>query len=145
MIILLMVITIVIFIFLLVSYDYDELAIIPLVAFSIELIALMCCLGGLINIRIINQRIELYKTQNKAIENKIEITIKNYMEYEGSTFKELKGDSYIQLVNLYPELKADKLVQQQINLYLSNNEKIIKLKEEKLNGTIYKWWIYFGK
>lgn len=145
MIILLMVITIVIYLILIATDYWEELAIIPVGAFIIELIALICCLGELVNMRIINQKIELYKTQNKAIENKIEVTVKNYMEYEGSTFKELKGDSYIQLVNLYPELKADKLVQQQIDLYLSNNEEIIKLKEEKLNGTIYKWWIYFGK
>lgn len=145
MIILLMVITIVIFIILLVSYDYDELAVFPFVAFFIELIALVCCLVGLVNMRIINQKIDLYKTQNKAIEKKVETTVKNYMEYEGSTFKELKGENYIQLVNLYPELKADKLVQQQIDLYLSNNKKIIELKEEKLKETIYKWWIYFGK
>ena len=145
MIILLMVITIVIFFILIATYNWDELAIIPVGAFIIELIALVCCAVGLVNMRIINQKIDLYKTQNKAIENKIEITIKNYMEYEGSTFKELKGDSYIQLVNLYPELKADKLVQQEIDLYLSNNKKITELKEEKLNATIYKWWIYFGK
>lgn len=145
MIILLMVITIIIFIILIATDYWEELIVFPLGAFIIEFIALICCLVGLIDMRIINQKIDLYKTQNKAIENKIEITIKNYMEYEGSTFKELKGDSYIQLVNLYPELKADKLVQQQIDLYLSNNKKIIELKEEKLNGIIYKWWIYFGK
>lgn len=95
--------------------------------------------------RIINDKIKLYDKQNKEIEEKIEITVKNYMEYEGNTYKDLKSDSYIQLINLYPDLKADQLVQQQITLYTENNKKIIELKEEKMNETVYKWWIYFGK
>lgn len=144
MIIVLMIITIIIGIILFLT-EWEEAVFIPLCMFIIEVIALLFVLGGLVNIRIIDKKIKLYEMQNKEIENKIEITVKNYMEYEGNTYKELKTDSYIQLVNLYPDLKADQLVQQQMNLYTSNNAKIIKLKEEKMNETIYKWWIYFGR
>lgn len=116
-----------------------------IIGFIIKIIGLICCISSLVGARVIDQRIELYQNKNKEIEEKMEIVVKNYMEYEGNTYKELKTDSYIQLINLYPDLKADQLVQQQINLYIENNNKIIQLKEEKMNKTIYKWWVYFGK
>ena len=116
-----------------------------IIGFIIKIISLICCISSLVGARVIDQRIELYQNKNKEIEEKMEIVVKNYMEYEGNTYKELKTDSYIQLINLYPDLKADQLVQQQINLYIENNNKIIQLKEEKMNKTIYKWWVYFGK
>ena len=144
MLILLIVITIG-FIILFSFTDIEELVAAMIVILGIEIIALLICAGCLVNTRVIDEKIELYEKQNKEIENKIEITVKNYMEYEGNTFKELKPESYIQLVNLYPDLKADQLIQQQMNLYISNNEKIISLKENKKNKTVYKWWLYFGK
>lgn len=144
MLIVLIIITIIVGVILFIR-EWEEAIIIPLCAFIIEVIALLLLLVGLINMRIINDKIKLYDKQNKEIEEKIEITVKNYMEYEGNTYKDLKSDSYIQLVNLYPDLKADQLVQQQITLYTENNKKIIELKEEKMNETVYKWWIYFGK
>lgn len=144
MLILLIVITIGFIIFFC-FVDEEEFAAGAIVIFIIEIIALLVVAGNLVSTRVINEKIELYEKQNKEIENKIEITVKNYMEYEGNTFKELKTESYIQLVNLYPDLKADQLVQQQMNLYISNNEKIISLKEAKVNKTVYKWWLYFGK
>ncbi|MBQ7240302.1 MAG: hypothetical protein IJH63_01605 [Methanobrevibacter sp.] len=116
-----------------------------IIGFIIKIIGLICCISSLVGARVIDQRIELYQNKNKEIEEKMEIVVKNYMEYEGNTYKELKTDSYIQLINLYPDLKADQLVKQQINLYIENNNKIIQLKEEKMNKTIYRWWVYFGK
>lgn len=144
MLILLIVITIG-FIILFCFTDIEELVTAMIVILGIEIIALLIYAGCLVNTRVIDEKIELYEKQNKEIENKIEITVKNYMEYEGNTFKELKPESYIQLVNLYPDLKADQLIQQQMNLYISNNKKIISLKENKANKTVYKWWLYFGK
>lgn len=48
------------------------------------------------------------------------------------------------LITLYPELKSDKLVQKQINIYVDNNKKIKILKEKQINGKVLKWWLYFG-
>ena len=144
MIIVLMIITIIIGAFLIFNEE-DELVLITLGVFTCEIIVSIFLLHSLVSMRVIDNKIKLYKSQNKEIENKIEITVKNYMEYEGNTYKELKSDNYIQLVNLYPDLKADQLVQQQMTLYTDNNNKIIKLKEDKINKTIYKWWLYFGR
>lgn len=117
-------------------------SIITIIAF---LIWAVVCINGIVGGRVIDKRISLYKEQNKDIEQKIELVVKEYKDFEKDTFTGLKSDSYITLVNLYPELKSDKMVQQQINLYTKNNKKITELKEEKINITIYKWWIYFGK
>lgn len=125
--------------------EWEEYLVFVVIPFIIEFIVFIVCVSLLVGTRIIDKKIKLYESQNKDIEEKIEVTVKNYMEYEENTYKELKPESYIQIINLYPELKADKLVEQQINLYLKNNKKIIELKEEKLNKTIYKWWLYFGK
>lgn len=110
-----------------------------------EIIALIIFIASLVSCRVIDDKIKLYEKQNKNIEEKIEIVVKQYMDFEKDTFKELKSDTYINLVNLYPELKTDKMIQQQIDLYIKNNEEITALKESKIDETIYKWWIYFGK
>ena len=101
---------------------------------------------SLVDLTVIDEKIELYSNQNKDIENKVEVVVKQYMEHENKTFTELKTDeSYITLVTLYPDLKSDKLIENEIKLYEENNKKITELKEQKINGKIYKWWIYFGK
>ena len=82
--------------------------------------------------------------QRGAIEEQIAETVKKYQQYETDIFTEVASDSAITLVALYPELKADTLVQSQIDVYIKNNEKIKSLKEDKINGTINKWWLYFG-
>lgn len=113
--------------------------------FILSLVILFICIGKLISFRVIDDKIELYKKQNKNIEEKIELVVKEYKDFEKDTFTNLKADSYITLVNLYPELKSDEMVKRQIDLYEKNNEKITTLKEEKINRTIYRWWVYFGK
>lgn len=130
-----------------IDLDYD-FGVVPIGLFLMligEIIALIFCICCLVGFRVIDDKIELYTNQNKQIEEKIEVVVKSYMNYESDTLKELKSDSYITLVNLYPELKSDEMIKQQIELYTSNNTKITELKEEKLNKTLYKWWIYFGK
>lgn len=128
------------------SYDgWDMHRIITIPILIIEFGALLIMILLLISCRIVDDKIKLYENQNKDIEEKIEVVVKQYMDFEKDTFKELKPDSYINLVNLYPELKTDKMVQQQIDLYTQNNEYITSLKEQKIEKTIYKWWIYFGK
>lgn len=71
--------------------------------------------------------------------------VTQYMEYESSAYGELKGESGITLISLYPELKADTLVSKQIEIYTENNQKIKELKEKAINISNYKWWVYFGK
>jgi hypothetical protein len=99
---------------------------------------------SLSNSMIIDDKIELYQTENTKIENQIATIVENYKDFEKDAFKELKNESAISLVSLYPELKSDKLVEKQINTYTKNNNKIKELKEEKLDYKVMKWWLYFG-
>lgn len=145
MIIVLLIISILIFCYILFVVEDDDLAFIPLGGFVIKLGVLVYLLIKLIEMRVINEKIELYTNQNNEIENKIAVVVKKYMEHENKTFKDLKTDtSYITLTTLYPELKSDKLIEKEIDLYEANNEKIITLKEQKINERVYKWWLYFG-
>jgi hypothetical protein len=93
---------------------------------------------------IIDEKIAMYQEENTKIEEQIAETVKQYQQYETDIFTEVASDSAITLVALYPELKADTLVRAQVDIYIKNNQKIKSLKEDKINGTINKWWLYFG-
>ena len=110
-----------------------------------ELGVALCLIGGVVNERVIDNKIELLEKQNTEIEEKVELTVKTYMAFERDTLKEFKIDSYMQIANLYPELKSNELIQSQINLYEQNNEKILELRNEKVETSNYKWWLYFGR
>ena len=90
-------------------------------------------------------KIKMYEEENTKIEEKINTLVLNYMEYEGKTLKEFKTDNSLLLVNLYPDLKSDKLVEEQIKIYNENNKKIKELKEDEIDLKIGKWLLYFGK
>ena len=48
------------------------------------------------------------------------------------------------LVSLFPELKSDTLVSQQISIYTSNQREIKRLKEEKIDLIKMRWLLFFG-
>lgn len=121
-------------------------AIIVSAIFSIViLIALIVNISMLTRCMQIDERINMYEEQNAKIETQIEAVVKQYQEYESGIFIDV-GDntSFVTLVSLYPELKADALVNKQIDVYMINNEKIIKLKNHKIDEARFRWWIYFG-
>ena len=66
-------------------------------------------------------------------------------KFETDTYGELKNESSITLVSLYPDLKSDELVKKQIDVYESNNKEIREMKEKKIDLKVLKWWLYFGK
>ena len=97
------------------------------------------------NEALLDQKIEMYQEENSQIEQSIDTIIEEYLAHEHDTFVELAPDeSSINLVTLYPELKSDSLVQQQLEVYVANNEKIRTLREEKIELSKSKWLLYFG-
>lgn len=114
------------------------------VGFVICLIITAIFAGLVINGRTINSKIEMYSEENQKIEDDMDVLVEQYMNYESGTYGELKSESSITLVSLYPELKADTLVEKQIEVYVVNNEKIKTLKEKLINVSNYRWWLYFG-
>lgn len=115
---------------------------------SFLLIVMGCiavCGGSIINHRTIEAKIAMYTEENASIEEQMNSLVERYMHYESDTYGSLKGESSITLISLYPELKANALVEKQIEVYIANNEKIKELKNDLLSISNYKWWVYFGE
>lgn len=93
---------------------------------------------------IIDDKINLYETENNKIDEQVYSIVENYKGYEKDTFKSIKNKNADTLISLYPELKTDALVKEQIKIYNSNRKEIIKLKQEKLEQKPLRWWLYFG-
>lgn len=131
------------------SYCYEEAT--PWLVGGGILIIIVAVFFGLYNLsfvingRTLDEKIAMYESENAAIEEEINTLVENYMKYESGTFESLKGEDGITLISLYPELKADTLVNQQCELYISNKEQITSLKEEKISVSNHKFWLYFGK
>lgn len=110
--------------------------------FSTIVIVILCI--EVSNLSVIDDRIAMYQEENSKIEEQIAEVVKQYQEYETDIFAEVNPDSAITLVSLYPELKSDSLVNSQIEVYVSNNQKIKELREEEIAGSVKRWWLYFG-
>lgn len=122
----------------------DETAFLPTLLLIGSLILIVVSAVYVVDGRVIDTKIAMYQEENKAIETQMDILVDKYMDYESKTLGDLKGESSITLVSLYPELKSDELVNQQIKVYTDNNDKIKRLKEDKINTSTWKWWLYFG-
>lgn len=94
----------------------------------------------------IDDKIAMYQEENTIIEQDIDRIVEEYLSHEKDTFTDLKTEeSSITLVTLFPELKSDTLVQQQLEIYVANNTKIKRLREERIDIAKLKWLLYFGK
>lgn len=94
---------------------------------------------------VLDEKIAMYQEENTKIEEQLAVTVENYQKYETDIFTEVKPESSVTLVAMYPDLKSDTLVQEQIKVYTANNQKIKELKEAKISGSVKRWWLYFGK
>lgn len=131
-------------------YDNDFLSIILGVLGGLLIFVLLwiaveigICVDQLCDIPVIEQKIIVYQDENKKIEEEIHTIVENYKDYESGIFD--KNASVSTIVNLYPELKSDSLVKQQIDIYQKNNEQIKKLKVSLLEAKKAKFMLYFGK
>ena len=106
-------------------------------------IFIFCTLFDISKYQIIDKKISMYQIENKNIEEQVTEVVNEYKDYEQGTIKNVGQMSSI-LVKV-PELKSNELVNKQIQVYMDNNNKIKKLKEEKIDIKISEWWLYFGK
>lgn len=125
--------------------DGEDLACIPLVGAFVCLIVSIVLCTGVKDGAVIDEKIAMYKKENTKIEAQMDMLVSKYMKFETDTYGELKNESSITLVSLYPDLKSDELVKKQIDVYESNNKEIRKMKERKIDLKVLKWWLYFGK
>lgn len=125
--------------------DRDMFILVAVPILVIPLFVQVLLIASLISGLNLDSRIELYQSQNAEIESKVQATVASYLTHERQTYKDLKPDNAIAVVSAYPELHSNELVKKQIEVYEDNNRKILGLKEEKLNQSVYKWWLYFGR
>lgn len=120
---------------------------------SAVLVANFMCIGGMVvlfgklfNVTyLIPNKIAMYQEENAIIEERVSSTVAKYMEYEKDIIYEVTpSDDAMTLISLYPELSSDELIKEEINVYVSNNNKIRELKDTELNKSIYKFLLYFG-
>lgn len=117
------------------------------VSWVLDMIVFVCLIAVMMHVvdsKKIDERIEMYYQENKKIESMIDELVDQYMDYESETYEELKGENIIALTSVYPELKSDALIAKEIEIYIENNNKICQLKREKIDLSVYKWWLYFG-
>ena len=126
----------------------------PEVGVIISVLSAICAVGLLVTIcifapkvakeNIFDEKIAMYEEENQKIEQEIDRIVQEYLKHEKDTYTDLKAEeSPITLITLFPEIKADELVQRQIRIYVANREEIKKLKEEKIDLEIWKWVLYF--
>lgn len=115
-----------------------------LVIAAIVLLAGLFNIGDAIEGRFIDNKIAMYVEENKAIEKEVSDIVENYMDYEEQIFN-VENASLTTLVQMYPNLKTDTLIKEQINVYVDNNQQIKKLKEERFDCSKARWLLYFGE
>lgn len=143
----LILLTIVFFVLLIVAVnkDWDNAGSFYAIGFGVCLISIVVLSWSIVSGYTLESKINMYTEENQNIEEDMNILVEQYMNYESDTFGNLKNESSITLVSLYPELKADTLVEKQIEIYTENNKKIKELKEKIINISNYKWLLYFGR
>ena len=114
---------------------------------ALGMVITICCITPKIaTASTIDDKIAMYQEENVAIEQDIDRIVEEYLKHEHDTFTDLKTEkSSITLVTLFPELKSDTLVQQQLEIYVANNANIKSLREQKIDIVKLKWLLYFGK
>lgn len=95
--------------------------------------------------RTINDKIAMYEEENTKIEASVTQAVEKYLEHEQNIFDDLQGADISTLLVVYPEINGNDLVKKQIEIYVSNNDKVRKLKNDKLNIDVWRFWVYFGK
>ena len=84
------------------------------IAFGVGLILILVLSWRIINGRTLESKINMYAEENQKIEENINVLVEQYMNYEANTYGDLNNESSITLVSLYPELKADTLVENRL-------------------------------
>ena len=98
----------------------------------IGIIVAICCIAPKVATEsIFDDKIVMYQEENALIEQDVDRIVKEYLQHEQNTYKDLKTEeSAITLITLFPKLKSDSLVQEQLGIYVKNNAIIKNLKAQ---------------
>ena len=105
--------------------------------------------GGIYNYQssTIDSRLTVLEEQNTTVLTQIEPLVQQALNYESSTYKDLKLDvnKLIIFAQMYPELKANSFLNKQIDIILANQEEIKQLKLNKATLNAYHFWLWTPK
>lgn len=110
----------------------------------IALIGIFVNIGFLVYGRTLDDKIAMYEQENAAIEQSVDVLVKDYYKHESDTYSSLKPENAVLFASAYPELQSNELATKQLEIYVDNNNKIKELKEDQINLSRNKFWLYFG-
>ena len=111
----------------------------------VALIGIIINIGILINGRTFYDKIAMYEQENAAIEQSVDVLVKDYYKHESDTYSSLKPENAVLFASAYPELQSNELATKQLEIYVDNNNKIKELKEDQINLSRNRFWLYFGR
>lgn len=142
---LLLIIFIVITIFLVIinDWDYEIFTVVTLAGAVLSgIVVLILLFSYPFNV---DKKIDMYMQENAEIEQKVKATVQAYTDYEQETYKNLIESADLQILLIkYPELNSNELVKKEIEIYVSNNDKIKSLKEQRIDKKLIGWWLFFN-
>ena len=110
----------------------------------IALIGIFVNIGYLVHGRTLDDKIAMYESENAAIEQSVDVLVKDYYKHESDTYSSLKPENAVLFASAYPELQSNELATKQLEIYVDNNNKIKELKEDQINLSRNRFWLYFG-
>lgn len=110
----------------------------------ISIIGIVWNIAFLVNGRTIDDKIAMYEQENAAIEQSVDILVKDYYRHESDIYESLKPENAVLFASAYPELQSNSLATKQLEIYVENNNKIKELKEDQINLSKARFWLYFG-
>ena len=99
----------------------------------------------LINGRTLDDKIAMYEQENAAIEQSVDVLVKDYYRHESDTYSSLTPENAVLFASAYPELQSNELATKQLEIYVENNNNIKELKKEQINLSKNRFWLYFGR
>ena len=111
----------------------------------IALIGIFVNIGFLVYGRTLDDKIAMYEQENAAIEQSVDVLVKDYYKHESDTYSSLKPENAVLFASAYPELQSNELATKQLEIYVENNNKIKELKEDQINLSRNRFWLYFGR
>ena len=110
----------------------------------IALIGIFVNIGLLVRGRTLDDKIAMYEQENAAIEQSVDVLVKDYYRHESDTYSSLTPENAVLFASAYPELQSNELATKQLEIYVDNNNKIKELKDDQINLSRNRFWLYFG-
>ena len=111
----------------------------------VALIGIIINIGILINGRTLDDKITMYEQENAAIEQSVDVLVKDYYRHESDTYSSLTPENAVLFASAYPELQSNELATKQLEIYVENNNNIKELKKDQINLSKNRFWLYFGR